>query len=156
PFVLTIFFDPIPFAFDELQCDLRRDRPSFVIRGFDLDPRIISFIHDIFFGMCKSDDTAAGADETRASRHFTTRGDSDLSFDAVPETDRLILISLRDLEWNLEPPLRIEPGFALFHHIVAVTVRPFLAFGLLAFIDAIMSGIFVITIKPPMVIAGTI
>src|SRR5262249_44411347 len=122
PFVFALFFDSLPLAFNELQRNFRRDRPSLVICGLDFDPRIIPLIHDVVFSAGKSDDATARADETRAARHFATRGVSDFSFDAVLEIERLILISLRDLEWNLDPALRIEPHVAIFHHVVAVTV----------------------------------
>src|SRR5262249_1333681 len=101
----------------------------------------------------KSDDATARADETRAARHFATRGVSDFSFDAVLEIERLILISLRDLEWNLDPALRIEPHVAIFHHVVAVTVITTFVITLFTLADVIA---FVITIPPPVVIAGTI
>src|SRR5215510_1722154 len=119
---VVALFDLLVFDLDELQPDFRGDRAAFVIGGFDFDPRAVVLVIDVFFRAREDHDIAARADEAGLPLLHSTRRVGDLGFQAVGEIVRLVLVQRRNVERDFQSSLRVQPPFAIFHHVVAVAV----------------------------------
>src|SRR5262245_20404380 len=141
------------FHLDELQPDFRGDRAALVIGGFDFDLRIVVLVVDVFFRAREDYDVAARADEAGLALLHSTRRVGDLGFQTVGEIVRLGLVQRRNVERDFQASLRVQPPFALFHHVVAVALITG-AVALFAFASAY--AVVVLIAEPPVVIARAI
>src|SRR5262249_2533132 len=117
--------------------------------------RAVILVINVAFRSGEDHDLAARAYEAgfaflRASRRVT-----DLRFQPVGEIVRLVLVQRRNLERDFQATLRVQPPFALFHHVFAVTVLAILiAFALLVL--ASDHAVFVFVAEPPVEITRAV
>src|SRR5262249_297116 len=121
----------------------------------DFDLRVVILVINVAFGASEDHDLAARAYEAGFAFLRTSRRVTDLRFQPVGEIVWLVLVQRRNLERAFQATLRVQPPFALFHHVVAVTIIAFLiAFALFVFASA--HAVVVFIAEPPVVITRAI